>query len=72
MIKEKMFIPLVLGTNRKGRASENVTRRLFGKMSEREEIETKLFDVRDFDWGRKLDYAIRMSDSKHTGFTFYE
>ncbi len=49
MTKEKMFIPIVLGTNRKGRASENVARWLFGKMSEREEIETKFFDVRDFD-----------------------
>jgi len=49
MIKEKMFIPIVLGTNRKGRASENVARWLYEKMSERDEIETKLFDVRDFD-----------------------
>jgi len=49
MTKEKMFIPLVLGTNRKERASENVARWLFEKMSERGEIETKLFDVRDFD-----------------------
>ena len=49
MTKEKMFIPIVLGTNRKGRASENVARWLYEKMSERDEIETKLFDVRDFD-----------------------
>ncbi len=49
MTKENVFIPLVLGTNRQGRASENVARWLFEKMSEREEIETKLFDVRDFD-----------------------
>ena len=49
MTKEKMFIPIVLGTNRKGRESENVARWLFGKMSERGKIETKLFDVRDFD-----------------------
>lgn len=49
MIKEKMFIPIVLGTNRKGRKSENVARWLEEKMSEREDVETKLFDVRDFD-----------------------
>jgi NAD(P)H-dependent FMN reductase len=49
MTKEKMFIPLILGTNRKRRESENVARWLSGKMSERGEIETNLFDVRDFD-----------------------
>jgi len=49
MTKEKMFIPIVLGTNRKGRASENVALWLLEKMSERDDIETKLFDVRDFD-----------------------
>ncbi len=49
MNKEKLFIPLLLGTNRKGRKSEAVARWMFGKMSEREDLETKLFDVRDFD-----------------------
>ncbi len=49
MNKEKMFIPIVLGTNRKGRESEKVAFWLLEKMSEREDIETKLFDVRDFD-----------------------
>ena len=49
MTEEKTFIPILLGTNRKGRQSENVARWLFGKMSEREDIETRFFDVRDFD-----------------------
>ncbi|MCY7346127.1 MAG: NAD(P)H-dependent oxidoreductase [Pyrinomonadaceae bacterium] len=48
MTKEKMFIPIVLGTNRQGRKSANVARWLEEKMSEREDVETKLFDVRDF------------------------
>lgn len=48
MTENKMFIPIILGTNRKGRESENVARWLFGKMSERGDIESKLFDVRDF------------------------
>jgi len=49
MSDKKLFLPILLGTNRKGRQSENVAKWLFGKMNEREDIETKLFDVRDFD-----------------------
>lgn len=49
MNEDRLFIPLLLGTPRKGRQSEQVARWLFGKMREREEeIETQLFDVRDF------------------------
>ncbi len=49
MSDKKLFLPILLGTNRKGRQSENVAKWLFGKMNEREDIETKIFDVRDFD-----------------------
>lgn len=49
MTKEKMFIPIILGTNRKGRASENVAKWLHEKVNERDDIESKFFDVRDFD-----------------------
>jgi NAD(P)H-dependent FMN reductase len=49
MSENKLFLPILLGTNRKGRQSENVAKWLFGKMNEREDIETKFFDVRDFD-----------------------
>lgn len=49
MSDRKLFIPLLLGTPRKGRESEHVARWLFGKIEERgEEIETQFFDVRDF------------------------
>lgn len=48
MSKDKLFLPILLGTTRSGRESENVAKWLFGKMGEREEIETQLFDVRDF------------------------
>lgn len=49
MSEERLFIPLLLGTPRKGRESENAAKWLFGKMQERgEEIETRFFDVRDF------------------------
>lgn len=49
MSENKLFLPILLGTNRKGRQSENVARWLFDKMNDREDIETKFFDVRDFD-----------------------
>ena len=50
MTKNRLFLPILLGTPRKGRESENVAKWLLGKMQERgEDIETQLFDVRDFD-----------------------
>jgi NAD(P)H-dependent FMN reductase len=48
MADEKLFIPLVLGTNRKDRASEAVARWVHSKMRERGDIEPQYFDVRDF------------------------
>ncbi len=62
MPENKLFLPILLGTNRKGRQSENVAKWLFGKMNEREEIETKLFDVRDFDLP-KDDYGQALKDN---------
>ena len=52
MSENKVFLPILLGTNRKGRESEAAARWVFGKMQEREEIETAFFDVRDFDLPR--------------------
>jgi NAD(P)H-dependent FMN reductase len=49
---DKLFIPILLGTNRKERESENVANWLVSKMQENAEIETKLFDVRDFELPR--------------------
>jgi NAD(P)H-dependent FMN reductase len=59
MPENKLFLPILLGTNRKGRQSENVAKWLFGKMNERGDVETKFFDVRDFnlpqdDYGQAL------------------
>ncbi|MEQ1645603.1 MAG: NAD(P)H-dependent oxidoreductase [Pyrinomonadaceae bacterium] len=45
----KLFLPLILGTTRKERKSENVANWLLSKMQERDDIETQVFDVRDFD-----------------------
>jgi len=48
MNNRKLFIPLLLGTQRKNRESWHVARWLLGQMESRDEIETQLFDVRDF------------------------
>ena len=60
MSEKKLFIPILLGTSRKGRESEKAAKWLLGKIEERgDEIETQLFDVRDFkipldDYGTEL------------------
>lgn len=41
-------IPLLLGTNRNERLSEFVARWLFGQIQRREDVQTRLFDVADF------------------------
>ena len=41
-----LFIPVVLGTVRQGRASENVARFVHGELRKHEEIETTLIDLR--------------------------
>jgi NAD(P)H-dependent FMN reductase len=45
---EKLFIPVLLGTNRKGRQSEPVAGWLISEIEKRGDTETELFDVRDF------------------------
>ena len=52
MIQKKLFIPILLGTNRKDRQSEHVAKWVYSKMEKRDEIETQFFDVRDFDMPR--------------------
>lgn len=49
MSENKIFLPILLGTKRKGRQSESVAQWILEIMSAREEVVTKLFDVRDFD-----------------------
>ena len=45
----ELFIPLVLGTPRKNRASENVARWVFSQIEQRDGIRSQFFDVCDFD-----------------------
>jgi NAD(P)H-dependent FMN reductase len=42
-----LFIPVILGTVRKGRASENVARFVHGEVARRDGVETELIDIRD-------------------------
>lgn len=42
-----IFIPVILGTTRKGRASENVARFVHAELSKHESVETLLVDIRD-------------------------
>ena len=56
---DNLFLPVLLGTNRKERNSIHPAKWLAGEMEKRPEIETKLFDVRDFalpqdDYGQGL------------------
>jgi NAD(P)H-dependent FMN reductase len=51
-VSEKLFVPLLLGTPRKNRESETVARWVFRKMQDHDSIETRFFDVRDFDLPR--------------------
>jgi NAD(P)H-dependent FMN reductase len=55
----ELFLPVLLGTNRKLRKSEFVARWLLGEMRKRSEIETHLFDVAQFalphhDYGQEI------------------
>jgi NAD(P)H-dependent FMN reductase len=42
-----LFIPVMLGTTRKGRASENVAKFVFREVQKRDGVETELIDIRD-------------------------
>lgn len=57
-----VFLPLILGTNRKDRKSVFVAKWLLGEMQKRSEIETQLFDVKDFALPQD-DYGTGIRDS---------
>jgi NAD(P)H-dependent FMN reductase len=46
-VHRPLFIPVILGTARKGRASENVAKFVFGEVQKREGVETEVLDIRD-------------------------
>jgi NAD(P)H-dependent FMN reductase len=45
MNNRPLFIPVILGTVRKGRASENVAKFVFEQVKQREGVETELIDI---------------------------
>lgn len=56
---DKLFLPVLLGTNRKQRHSVHPAKWLVGEMQKRPEIETRLFDTADFalphdDYGQEI------------------
>jgi NAD(P)H-dependent FMN reductase len=46
-MERTLFIPVILGTTRQGRASENVARFLLEEVAKREGVETTLIDIRE-------------------------
>jgi NAD(P)H-dependent FMN reductase len=58
----KLFIPVLLGTNRKLRKSVHVAHWLVGEMKKRKDIKTKLFDVQDFQLPQD-DYGTEIRES---------
>lgn len=48
MTGSQLYIPILLGTNRKNCKSESAARWLFSKMQEHDDIEPIFFDARDF------------------------
>ena len=61
-VNSKLFLPIILGTNRKERKSVFVAKWLRGEMEKRAEIETRLFDVADFALPQD-DYGTGIKDS---------
>jgi len=47
MTNRPLFIPVILGTVRKGRASENVAKFVLGEIRKHADVETELIDIRD-------------------------
>lgn len=68
-MERPLYIPVILGTARKGRASENVARFVHGEVARRAGVETRLIDIRDLklatdDEGESIkdaDFAAQMN-----------
>jgi NAD(P)H-dependent FMN reductase len=58
-----LFIPVILGTARQGRASENVARFVFEEVKKREGVETELIDIREIPLSTQ-DAGEAIKDSK--------
>ena len=61
MEEPKLFIPVLLGTPRKNRESEDVAKWVFGKAQSHPSMRSQFFDVRDFDLPHD-DYGQEIKD----------
>jgi NAD(P)H-dependent FMN reductase len=61
-VTTQLFLPIILGTNRKDRKSVFVAEWLRGEMEKRADIETRLFDVNDFPLPQD-DYGTGIKDA---------
>jgi NAD(P)H-dependent FMN reductase len=62
MPERLLSIPVILGTPRKGRASENVARFVLGEIQKRGDVVTQLVDVLDYEFPRD-DAGTNMANS---------
>ncbi len=58
-----LFIPVILGTVRKGRASENVAKFVFEQVKKREGVESELIDIRELSFPSN-DAGEQIKDAK--------
>lgn len=65
MNQRPLFIPVILGTVRKGRASENVAKFVFEQVKQREGVETQLIDIGELN----LSATDAGEQIKHDGFS---
>src|SRR5215218_1648309 len=65
-MERPLYIPVILGTARKGRASENVARFMLGEVQKHEGVETELIDIRDLDLSMD-DEGEAVKDARFSG-----
>jgi NAD(P)H-dependent FMN reductase len=58
-----LFIPVILGTVRKGRASENIAKFVFEQVKKREGVESDLIDIRELNFPAS-DAGEQIKDTK--------
>ena len=64
-MNRSLFIPVILGTVRKGRASENVAKFVFEQVKQRDGVETELIDIGELNVS-SIDAGEQI---KHDGFS---
>ena len=65
-MERPLYIPVILGTARKGRASENVARFMLGEVSKLEGVETELIDIRELNLSME-DEGESIKDGRFSG-----